>query len=141
MFDAEATLQRMFGEIINEGRLEVADELFADDYVDHGPMGDLAGREAFEELVARWRAAVPDVHCRIDHVIVDGDLAAWLVRATGTHTGDALGFPATNRRFETVSANMGRFRDGLSVEHWAEQGMSPMLVQLGVVPVPAAATV
>ena len=109
MSDARATLQGMFDEIINEGRLEVADELFADDYVDQGPMGDLTGREAFKQLVAQWREAVPDVHCEIDHVIVDGDLAAWLVRTTGTHTGNGLGFPATNRRFETVSANLGRF--------------------------------
>jgi predicted SnoaL-like aldol condensation-catalyzing enzyme len=140
MIDARATLQRMFDEIINEGRLEVADELFADDYVDHGPMGDLTGREAFKQLVAQWREAVPDVHCEIDHLIVDGHLAAWLVRTTGTHTGNGLGFPATSRRFETVSANLGRFRDGMAAEHWAEQGMFPMLVQLGILPVPAAAT-
>jgi predicted SnoaL-like aldol condensation-catalyzing enzyme len=137
--DAAAILQRMFDEIINEGRLDVADELFAEDYVDHGPMGDMAGRGAFKQLVAQWRSAVPDVHCEIDHVLVQGDLCAWLVRATGTHTGDGLGFPATGRRFETVSANVGRFRDGLAVEHWAEQGMFPMLVQLGVLPAPAPA--
>ena len=139
MYDAEATLRRMFDEIINQGRLEVADELFADDYVDHGPMGDIAGRDGFKELVARWREAVPDVHCEIDHVIVEGDLAAWLVHTTGTHTGDGLGFPATHKRFQTVSANIGRFVDGRAAEHWAEQGMFPMLVQLGVLPVPAGA--
>lgn len=137
MPDAEAVLRRMFDEIINQGRLEVADELFAEDYVDHGPMGDIPGREGFKQLVAQWREAVPDVHCEIDTVIVDGDLCAWLVRTTGTHTGNGLGFPATNRRFETVSANIGRFRDGLAAEHWAEQGMFPMLVQIGVIPVPA----
>jgi predicted SnoaL-like aldol condensation-catalyzing enzyme len=139
MPDAEGILRRMFDEIINQGRLEVADELFAEDYVDHGPMGDITGREGFKQLVAQWREAVPDVHCEIDTVIVDGDLCAWLVHATGTHTGDALGFPATNRRFETVSANIGRFRDGRAAEHWAEQGMFPMLVQIGVVPVPTPA--
>jgi ketosteroid isomerase-like protein len=137
--EAEAVLRRMFDEIINRGRLEVADELFAEDYVDHGPMGELRGREAFKQLVAQWRAAVPDVHCDVDTVIVAGDLCAWLVRTTGTHTGDGLGFPATGRRFETVSANIGRFRDGRAVEHWAEQGMFPMLVQIGIIPVPAAA--
>jgi ketosteroid isomerase-like protein len=137
--DAAVILRRMFDEIINEGRLDVADELFAEDYVDHGPLGDLAGRGSFKQLVAQWRGAVPDVHCEIDHVIVQGDLCAWLVRATGTHTGDGLGFPATGRRFETVSANIGRFRDGRAVEHWAEQGMFPMLVQLGVLPAPAPA--
>lgn len=139
MPDAEAILRRMFDEIINQGRLELVDEIFAEDYVDHGPLGDIAGREGFKQLVAQWRDAVPDVHCEIDTVIADGDLCAWLVHTTGTHTGDALGFPATNRRFETVSANIGRFRDGLAAEHWAEQGMFPMLVQIGVVPVPTPA--
>jgi predicted SnoaL-like aldol condensation-catalyzing enzyme len=129
----------MFDEIINQGRLEVADELFAEDYVDHGPMGDLPGRESFKQLVAQWRDAVPDVHCEIDTVVQQGDLCAWLVRTTGTHTGNGLGFPATGRRFETVSANIGRLRDGKAVEHWAEQGIFPMLVQVGLIPVPAPA--
>jgi ketosteroid isomerase-like protein len=137
--DVEAFLRGMFDEIINRGRLEVADELFAEDFVDHGPMGDIAGREGFKQLVAQWRGAVPDVHCEVDTVIAQGDLCAWLVRTTGTHTGEGLGFPATGRRFETVSANLGRLRDGRAAEHWAEQGMFPMLVQLGVLPAPAAA--
>jgi ketosteroid isomerase-like protein len=136
---AEAVLRRMFDEIINQGRLDVADELFAEDYVDHGPMGDLRGREAFKGLVRQWRDAVPDVHCEVDTVVVAGDLCGWLVRTTGTHTGGGLGFPATGRRFETVSANIGRFRDGRAAEHWAEEGMFPMLVQLGIIPVPSPA--
>src|SRR5436190_23955021 len=37
-------------EIINEGNLDVTDELFAADFVDHGPMGDVAGPEAFKGL-------------------------------------------------------------------------------------------
>ncbi|NYJ06739.1 nuclear transport factor 2 family protein [Petropleomorpha daqingensis] len=134
--DAEAILTRMFDEIINQGRLEIADELFAEDYVDHGPMGDISGRETFKQLVAQWRDAVPDVHCRISDVVAQGDLCAWVVRTTGTHTGDGLGFPATGKRFETLSANIGRFRDGRAAEHWSEQGLFPMLVQVGVIPVP-----
>jgi predicted ester cyclase len=139
MVDAEAVLRRMFDEVINQGRLEAADEYFAEDFLDHGPMGDVRGREAFKQLVAQWREAVPDVHCEIENVIVDGDRCAWLVRTTGTHTGNGLGFPATGKRFETVSPNIGRFRDGLAAEHWAEQGLFSMLVQVGVLPMPAAA--
>jgi predicted ester cyclase len=139
MSEKEATLRRMFDEIINQGRLEVVDELFADDYVDHGPMGDLHGRDAFKQMIAQWRAAVPDVHCEISHVIVDGDLAAWLVTTTGTHTGEGLGFPPTGKPFRTVDANIGRFSDGRAAEHWAEQGMFSLLVQLDMLPVPAGA--
>ena len=137
--EAQAVLRRMFDEIINRGRIDVADELFAEDYVDHGPMGDIVGREAFKGLIRQWRDAVPDVHTEIDTVLVEGDLCAWVVRTTGTHTGNGLGFPATNRRFETVSANIGRFRNGRAAEHWSEQGMLPMLAQLGIVPLPTSA--
>jgi predicted SnoaL-like aldol condensation-catalyzing enzyme len=132
--DAAALLQRLFDEVINRGHLEVVDELLTEDYIDHGPWGDMAGPEAFRQLVAGWRAAVPDVHCEIDHVFTDGDMVGWLVHTTGTHTGDGLGFPATNRRFSTVSTNLGRIRAGRAVEHWAEHGMFSMLVQLGVIP-------
>jgi predicted SnoaL-like aldol condensation-catalyzing enzyme len=137
MADAETILVRMFEEIINQGKLDVADELFTEDFLDHGPMGDIQGREAFKGLVAQWRSAVPDVHCEIQNVFGEGDLAGWLVHTTGTHTGDGLGFPATGKPFETVSANIGRFRDGLAAEHWSEQGMLPMLVQLGIMPTPS----
>lgn len=136
MSDVEKLLTRIFNEVINEGNLAAADELFTEDFIDHGPMGDMVGREAFKGVIAQWRAAVPDVHCVVDNVVTDGELAGWLVHTTGTHTGDGLGFPATGKRFETVSANLGRLRDGMAVEHWAEQGMFPMLIQLGILPTP-----
>ena len=39
MPEVRAILQQMFEEIINRGNLAVADELFAEDFIDHGPMG------------------------------------------------------------------------------------------------------
>ena len=138
MADAKVFLNRIFNEVINEGNLDAVDELFTEDFVDHGPMGDTHGRDEFKALVAAWRSAVPDVHCVVENVVSDGELAGWTVRTTGTHTGDGLGFPATGKTFETVSANLGRFRDGRAAEHWSEQGMFPMLMQLGLLPAPAA---
>ena len=131
--DGKELVQRIFDEVVNKGNLDAVDELMAEDYVDHGPMGDL-DRDAFKGLVGQYRAAVPDLHCEVSHLIEEGDTVGWLVRATGTHSGDELGFPATNKTFDTLSANIGRIRDGQAVEHWSEQGMFPMLMQLGVLP-------
>jgi predicted ester cyclase len=139
MSDPKELIRRMFDEVINQGRMDRLDEFFVDDFVDHGPMGDLHGIDAFRQVVEQWRAAVPDVHCTVDNLVVEGDVAGWTVHTTGTHTGDQLGFPATGKRFETVSANVGRMRDGKASEHWSEQGMLPMLMQLGVLPMPAPA--
>jgi predicted SnoaL-like aldol condensation-catalyzing enzyme len=131
--DGKELVRRIFDEVINAGNVDAIDELMAEDFVDHGPMGDM-DRQAFKGLVGQYRAAVPDLHCAVDHLIQEGDTVGWLVHTTGTHTGDQLGFPATNKSFETLSANIGVMRDGKAVEHWAEQGMFPMLMQLGVLP-------
>ena len=139
MSDAKTVILRIFDEVINQGRVDVLPELFTEDFLDHGPMGDMKGRDVFAQLVEQWRSAVPDVHCEVENIIVDGDRAAWVVRTTGTHTGDELGFPATGKSFETVSPNMGVLRDGKAAEHWAEQGMFSMLVQIGIIPMPAPA--
>lgn len=132
--DGKELVQRIFDEIVNKGNMDAIEELMAEDFLDHGPTGDMQGLEAFKGSIAAFRAAVPDMHCEVSHLIVEGDIAGWVVRTTGTHTGDQLGFPATNKSFDTLSANMGRMRDGKAVEHWAEQGMFPMLMQLGVLP-------
>jgi predicted SnoaL-like aldol condensation-catalyzing enzyme len=138
MDDKRQVIHRVFGDLLTDGNVDVADELFAEGFVDHGPMGEIHGREAIKGLFRQWLSAVPDVHCTVENLIVEGDLAAWLVRTTGTHTGDHLGFPATGKSFETVAVNQARFRDGLVVEHWSDQGLFSMLLQIGVLTLPGA---
>jgi predicted ester cyclase len=139
--DIKATVTMLFDEVINKGRLEVVDEIFDANFVDHGPGPDLHGPDAFKAAVTAWRGAMSGLRCEVSHLIVEGDTAAWLVHTTGTHTGDTLGFPATGKRIDTVSANLGVFRDGKAIEHWADQGMLATLQQLGVIPAMGAAPV
>ena len=137
MPDKREVIHRVFDDIVNKRDVDAADDLLSEDFVDHGPMGDISGRDAVKGLFRQWLSAVPDAHTTVENVIVEGDLAGWLVRTRGTHAGDGLGFPATGRPFETVSVNMARFReDGMAVEHWSEQGMFPMLLQVGLLPMP-----
>jgi predicted ester cyclase len=138
MSNQQTAVQRMFDEIINAGNLDVADELFSTDYVDHGPMGEMRGVEAFKQLVGMWRAAVPDVHCTVEDWFESGRMAGWNVRVSGTHTGEMMGIPPSGKRFEYVTPNIGRFGDdGKAVEHWADQGMFQFLTQIGALPEPA----
>ena len=138
MADAREIIQGIFDDVLNRRDIDAADELVSEDFVDHGPMGDMHGREGVEGVFRQWLSGVPEAHRTVEKVIGQGDLAGWLVRTTGTHSGDGLGFPATGKSFETVAVNMGRFRDGVAVEHWSEQGLFPMLVQIGVMSIPGA---
>jgi len=133
--DNKAMIRRIFEEILNQKREDVIDELFDENFVDHGPGGqDLHGREEFRSAIRMWLAAVPDVHCEVSHLIEEGDTLGWVVQTTGTQIGDALGFPATGKHIDTLSANIGVVRNGRAVEHWSEQGMLAMLQQVGVIP-------
>jgi predicted SnoaL-like aldol condensation-catalyzing enzyme len=136
MADNLALVHRMFDEVINAGKLDVIGELFAEDFIDHGPTGDSKGRDAFRAMVAAWRAAAPDVHCEVLHGFESGDMVGWVVHTTGTHTGDDLGIPGSGKPFDTYSANIGRLENGKAVEHWAEQGMLASLIQWGVIQLP-----
>jgi predicted ester cyclase len=138
MTDHEATVRRLFDEIINAGNIDLADELFAPDFVDHGPMGEMRGIEAFKQLVQMWRSAVPDVRCTVEDWFESGDMAGWNVRVRGTHTGEMMGIPPTGRSFEYVTPNIGRFENDKPAEHWADQGMFQFLTQIGVLEQPVA---
>jgi predicted ester cyclase len=129
--EPEQLIQRIFDEVINEGNLDAADELMTEDFLDHGPMGDMHGVQAFKDVVAMWRAAVPDVHCEVESLFSNGDMVAWLVRTTGTHTGEMMGIPPSGKRIDLVSPNIGRMRDGRAAEHWADQSMFQFLQQIG----------
>lgn len=130
-------IERIFDEVVNRGNLDAADELIDPDFVDHGPMGESRGVEAFKEMIAMWRSAVPDVHCAVEMVFGEGDMVAWLVRTTGTHTGEMMGMPPSGNRIDLVSPNIGRVRDGRAVEHWADQSMFQFLLQIGALAQPA----
>jgi predicted ester cyclase len=136
--DHEQLITRIFDEIVNAGNVDAADELMTEDFVDHGPMGDMS-REQFKGLIQMWRSAVPDVHCAVESLFVSGDMAAWIVRTTGTHTGEMMGVPGSGRRIELVTPNIGRVRDGRAAEHWADQSMFQFLMQIGALPEPASA--
>ena len=44
--EPEQLIARIFDEVINRGDLDVAEVLFTEDFVDHGPMGDMHGVDA-----------------------------------------------------------------------------------------------
>lgn len=66
----EALVRRAVEAIWNRGDLDVADELFAADYVNHyGLIADLVhGPEAIKISVALYRVAFPGLHVRVEEV-------------------------------------------------------------------------
>jgi predicted ester cyclase len=126
-------IQRMFAEIINDGRVDLVDELFDPEFSSQTPQGTL-DRDGFKSYVTTWRAGFPDIHCEVGDLIEEGDSVAWSIRATGTHTGDFMGIPATGRTVDFDSLNIGHFRNGRGYQHKVLMNDVKMMTQLGVMP-------
>jgi len=125
------TVGRVFAEVINLGKLDLIDELFDPDFETVTPQGAL-DREGFAGYVQAWRAGFPDVRCDVEDLTAEDDRVAWAIRATGTHTGDFMGIPATGRTVDFDSLNLATFRNGRLYRHTVMMDLGRMMQQLGV---------
>jgi steroid delta-isomerase-like uncharacterized protein len=101
------------------GNLDVADEIYAPDFVGHDPTlpEELHGVEAARQFAASMRSAFPDLTCTIEDQVAEGDKVVTRFRAHGTHQGETeeLG-PPTGNRVEITGITIERFSEGKIVE-------------------------
>ncbi len=79
---------RLFVEAVwNEGRIELIDELVADDYVGHVPCldGGVLGPGGMRRLVSSRRRALSGLHVKIEDQVAEDDLVVTRWRATTGH--------------------------------------------------------
>jgi predicted ester cyclase len=84
---------RLFVEaVVNEGRLELIDELVAADYVGRVPRieSGIHGPEGVRGLVSSGRRAYPDLYVKIEDLIAEDDRVATRWRATTAPAGGAV---------------------------------------------------
>ena len=132
----KALIQRWFEEVWNQGNEKVIDELLAEDAVIHGLVdasgNPVRGLEAFHEFHAQFRGAFPDINVSVDDIISEGDRVVARCSVRGRHTGEALGFEATNTPVEFGGVAIVRIKDGKIVEAWNHFDFLEMNKQLGV---------
>jgi predicted ester cyclase len=135
--DLKTKFERIPLEILNEGNLELIDELYAPDFVNQTPAPGVAPtRDGFKQWARALRTAFPDLHYTLEDSIEAGDKFVHRVSASGTMRGDLAGMPATNEHATWSEIHIGRVADGRLVEHWGLVDQLGMMVQLGVMPAP-----
>jgi predicted ester cyclase len=118
------TVRRLVSEVINQGRLEVVDELFAP------PVSEIAKR-----LFDDFRAAFPDWREDIVQLVAEGDTVVGRFKCSGTHEGEFMGLPPTGRRFDEIDeVYFLKFRDRRIVDFWGLEDNLTRLEKLGIRP-------
>lgn len=130
-----ALLHRWFEEVWNKGRAEAIDEMFAEDGIAHGLADEtgaqLRGPAGFKEFHQKFRGAFPDIVVTVEDTVAEGDKVAARCSVRAKHTGDHLGFAATQKPMEITGMTFVRIRDGKIVEGWNNFDFMSMYKQLG----------
>ena len=124
--------------LINQGKLDAADQYFAHDYLDHAlPPGLPAGVAGFKAFFTMLRTAFPDLQYIVEDVVAEGEKVVARVTARGSMKGDFQGMKATGKTATWTEMHIGRYAGGKVVEHWATIDELGMLQHLGLAATPA----
>lgn len=130
----KALVRRFIDEVYNQGRPEIIDELFADDYVDHTASTEQApGPSGARQIYDVFHAAFPDLRVEIHDLVADDDLVTYRSTMSGTSKGPLMGAAPTGNRIEITSMVFLRIRDGRVVERWEQMDLLGLMLQLGIV--------
>lgn len=121
----KAVVRRMIDEVVNQGRLDVADDLFS-------PEISAQAKQAFEY----FRSAFPDWREDIEELVAEGNRVAARFKCSGTHRGDFMGMPPTGKRMEVTEVYFLTVVGGKIVDYVGVEDNLGRLQQLGLSPTP-----
>ena len=129
----KALVRRFYEEVWDKGNLEVADEIFAADYVRHDPRATdaAAGPEGQKRVAGDFRRAFPDLRFEVELIVAEGDLVAARWHASGTHNGRWATVEPTGRAIDYSGVNFFRIDGGKVVEIWNHRDDLGLMEQIG----------
>jgi predicted ester cyclase len=135
--ESKALVRRLYATLMAKGDSAAAEEILAEDYLDHDIPGvGEGGRKELIAAVLAVRGSFPDITPTLDPILAEGDLVAVRVQAGGTHTGDPFppGIPAQGRPISWKEVHVFRCAGDRIAEHWGVFDMLGILQQLGAIP-------
>jgi len=101
-----------------------------------GTLGTTTGRDNVTALLTAVVTAIPDLHAAQKDIIADGDRVVVRLVVTGTHKGDLIGVPASNRPVSWDAVDVYRLENGKIAEEWAAEDLTAFLADTGTYKAP-----
>ena len=120
----KALVRRLVDEVMNEGLLEVLEEIYT-------PAMAPRARAWIEPFLASF----DDVEMRVVTLVAEDDLVVGRFTCSGTHVGEWNGYAPTQQRFTNVTeVYFFRVRDGRIASAWGLEDTWGRARQLGLLP-------
>lgn len=128
--------QTFVDEVWNDRNYDFIHDTHTPDYVGHwfDPAGGTVDVEGLEAFIRHVHEGFSDFEMEIEFTLADEEMTAVGFSAAGTHDGEYMGIPATDKHGRSPGIMVHRFEDGKVAEAWAVWDAYGQLRQLGVVP-------
>jgi steroid delta-isomerase-like uncharacterized protein len=129
-----ATSHRYFDEVMNQGKLDVIEEICDPNFQFIIPTQPepFRGFDGFKGFVTYLRSAFPDIHFAVDRETAEGNKVATRWKITGTHLGEFLGMPATHNKISDGGIDIFTFRQGKILTVHVNENDLGLMKQLGM---------
>ncbi|MDQ3965685.1 MAG: ester cyclase [Actinomycetota bacterium] len=135
----KALARREVEEIFTQGKLDMAEEIYASDFVDHDLVlpREMHGPEEMKEYVGMYRSAFPDLKVTLEDQVAEGDKVVNRWTAQGTHLGEYMGIAPTGKEVRFAGIHISRIdQEGKIAENWEVYDLMGLMRQIGAVPTP-----
>lgn len=128
-------VNRYLNEIMNQGKLEVINEIMAPNVAFRIPTlpDPVRGRDGIKQFVCGLRTAFPDLKFTMDYQIAEGNKVAVRYSLTGTHKGEFLGIPPSNNQIADEGNDLFHLAGGQIVNIWVSEDALGLVQQLGAI--------
>jgi len=109
---------RLYHSVWNERRLEYIEQVIAETHALGDPTvsGRGVGPVAYRRQVERFLMGLPDLKFNVDETITEGDKLVVYWTIAGTHKGEFLGVPPTNKKVAFSGITINQIGDGKILE-------------------------
>lgn len=119
----------------NTGDVDSLDRVFAADWRDNTlPPGRAPGLAGMKQALLFLRTIVPDLSCRVEDFLVDGDKVVARVVFEGRNSGGFPGVGPNGQPVRFIAFDVHHLRNGMVFESWHLEDNLTLMIQLGVVP-------
>jgi predicted ester cyclase len=124
-------VQRALRAVFSEHRLDLIDQFFSPDFVQHSPYAAPGGRDELRRWWAGMVDAIPDVTTTVEQMLPANERVAVFRTVSGTLRKDleAFGIKGHGQHVTFGVADIFAVRDGQITAHWEVADTGP-LVQL-----------
>jgi steroid delta-isomerase-like uncharacterized protein len=133
--DPKSIVRRLYEEVWNKRKIHLMGELVSPSHALHGPnvYDSSIGPEAYKRQVALLVAGFPDFHFTIEDMVTEQDKVVVCWTLSGTHKGEYMGTPATNKKVSVEGITIHHTANGRIMDSHTSWDMWGMMRQLGVV--------